>query len=567
MSEQQFTHLPYNNGEYQGLYLPHDVARERAQEAGESFSVPELIIPTDKELKESIAGLDLGPLRNDSPESVRAEVLDRSIDDMLKPKNILDLKANFDSRKERIAQEQASPFAIADKDGSKANSLNQKAASLKKQLIEEYTQIGAKKNQPMVVSENVKTDIANLMGLSYEDLEAKAVGKKEKPSAAVNDTENGSAAPALEAEKPNNHQSSNGPPLEERPSSKRSIPTPPVPAPTKTPSPLSEDTSRLPAATALEVLEEDSVSQQEVGPQTERYNELVMIARAQIEKTQNDGLNPEIEDIDKDVVNSLRNLAIQMANGDQKRLEELTEKSYSDIFGEQTIRAEIINRVKADVSPPEPTETLTGPEKLTYRRVGKTMLLKALIWARLAEYQDNPISRSGRRKLYMSNSMIPSVVNEPKKSGRISRAVENIDGAIMGPLRHTLGVGPSQAAAEDGYGLRLPVARTERVEPKKAEQSQPQALDENQAEGQDEQVAEAIDARTRYPANTEVIVKLDDGRYTKGMTINDPFRSASGMNSRLVVDGKIAEAPIHLLDQWAAEANALDAQNRELVTA
>jgi hypothetical protein len=150
------------------LYLPAHVANEMVQPPFNTFQ-------QEMDAQNEVIGTHgLGSLRNedssDRLSEVKAEKLEKSIKDMLKPEHIIDLKAAYDHRLERVKDEtRLSVDATRTSDKSeKSRSL---ADELKNDMIDSYTRVGDKDRE---VPENVREDISRLMSLSYDELEAMA---------------------------------------------------------------------------------------------------------------------------------------------------------------------------------------------------------------------------------------------------------------------------------------------------------------------------------------------------------------------------------------------------------
>jgi hypothetical protein len=185
MSE-SFQPVEVGNGQ---LYLPEHVADEvQAQ-----YMASHEFTPNAQELKaqEEVMGHDgHGSIRNESAlDRVnqveierRTNGRERSIKDMLDPRNIIDLKASFDGRVERFKDEKnLSVDATRDKDGFKANTEKAFADKLKQEMINSYTQVGVKKGEkPRQLPKSVISDINKYMNLSYDELESR-IAKLNKP--------------------------------------------------------------------------------------------------------------------------------------------------------------------------------------------------------------------------------------------------------------------------------------------------------------------------------------------------------------------------------------------------
>ena len=173
MSE-QFMPVPVNEGQQQ-LLLPAHIANEQAAK----FMAPHEFSVDAQEMKaqELVIGTNgLGSIRaeahGDNPEDVKADDLDRSIRDMLDPKNIIDLKAGLDHKTGRVNDESSySVDTRLDKDGSKSQTAAEKRAELKDKLISQYTQTGVKDGEKRDVPQKVIDEISRNVDLSYEELE------------------------------------------------------------------------------------------------------------------------------------------------------------------------------------------------------------------------------------------------------------------------------------------------------------------------------------------------------------------------------------------------------------
>jgi hypothetical protein len=150
------------------LYLPAHIASEKVQSPHEKFAVDVNEMNAQNEV---IGTHGLGSLRNEDAKSrlseVEAEKLEKSIKDILNPEHIIDLKAAYDHRLEKVKDE--SRLSVdATRTSEKSQKSRSLAEELKNSMIDSYTRVG---NEDREVPENVKDDISRLMNLSYEELE------------------------------------------------------------------------------------------------------------------------------------------------------------------------------------------------------------------------------------------------------------------------------------------------------------------------------------------------------------------------------------------------------------
>lgn len=175
MHEEHFNPMSVAGNE---LLVPDSVVQSQYGDVS-----PRSIPPADHELyaQQAVLGIDgHGSIRradNHNGIEARQESTDKAIVDMLRPENILDLKAAYDRDLSRIEDEgrfTSINVLTADKDGSRAEAASNSAAALKESLIEKYTQTGGVDGLKREVPEPVKSDISRMMSMSYEELEKKA---------------------------------------------------------------------------------------------------------------------------------------------------------------------------------------------------------------------------------------------------------------------------------------------------------------------------------------------------------------------------------------------------------
>ena len=165
-----------------GLYLPTGVHGSPAY--ADRPGVQELRAQNE----DDVFGVDgNGSIRNESvgdkDAEKKAEDLERSIDDMLDPKNVIDLKEKLENKSEKLQREKQLPVdGRLDKDGAKhADKVNSRE-DLKQSLINSYTQVGSDPENPRDVPEKVKNDISRMLDMSFDELEAKMEDAKVKPN-------------------------------------------------------------------------------------------------------------------------------------------------------------------------------------------------------------------------------------------------------------------------------------------------------------------------------------------------------------------------------------------------
>jgi hypothetical protein len=159
------------------LYLPAGVDASRPWTS--SISHQEILGQRE------VIGVDgHGSIRNESSSidiSLDDEKLDNSINNMLDPKNIIDLKEKLENKASRLADESTFSFdKRLDKDGELTKGKKDLRSSLKASLIDEYTQLGADKESPREIPETVMSDISRMLDMSFDELESRIV-EDDKP--------------------------------------------------------------------------------------------------------------------------------------------------------------------------------------------------------------------------------------------------------------------------------------------------------------------------------------------------------------------------------------------------
>ena len=152
-----------------------------AQEPGELWTPNNVsVTPTEHELRaqREVMGTDgHGSIRNEHPENPAVDPeakQEKNFDDMLDPRNVIDLKAKLERQLAKKKEESQFSFdGRKDKDGSQHARDNEARDSLKEALIKSYTQTGAEEDSPRDIPETITGDISRMLDLSFDELEGR----------------------------------------------------------------------------------------------------------------------------------------------------------------------------------------------------------------------------------------------------------------------------------------------------------------------------------------------------------------------------------------------------------
>jgi len=171
-----------------GLFVPKQIdERIAAQMSPGALRPGPQEVYAQQDLRNEYHGGSLRTEESNSP-STKAQNERLNDQDMLNPRNIIDLKAVID-RKVQIEKDDRK-FKIdgrLDKDHAKEKLDIIEAKNILNQHVDKYTQTGVKKGEHRDIPESLRNDITRLVGLSYEELEAR-ISKLETPNVVTKHT-------------------------------------------------------------------------------------------------------------------------------------------------------------------------------------------------------------------------------------------------------------------------------------------------------------------------------------------------------------------------------------------